>query len=146
MGGRRHLCSAHDSVRPSVVGCASTDTEPAAISETLALSPTRVEHKGTVGRSGRIRANHVWSLDVDSLDNTGDDQTGTRALRALLMRSGPAFGRVTDLPKDCDARIWWSMDSDSTQGGFVLPVDLAGRISALGVDLYATVYLDEDDE
>ncbi|MEV4686086.1 DUF4279 domain-containing protein [Microbacterium sp. LWH3-1.2] len=121
----------------------STDTEPVAISAVLALTPTRVEHKGTVARSGRIRENHVWSLDVDSLDDTGADQTGTRALRALLMRSDPAFGRVTNLPQDCDARIWWSMDSDSTQGGFFLPVDLAEKISALGVDVYATVYLDE---
>jgi len=72
----------------------STETDPAAIPGMLALTPTRVEHKGT----GRVRENHVWSLDVDSLDDTGDDQTGTRALRALLMRSGAAFGRVTNMP------------------------------------------------
>jgi hypothetical protein len=77
----------------------STDTEPAAISAMLALTPTRVEHQGTVARSGRVRENHVWALDVDSLDNTGADQTGTRALRALLMRSDPAFGRVVNLPQ-----------------------------------------------
>jgi hypothetical protein len=62
------------------------------------------------------------------------------------MRSGAAFGRVTDLPTDCDARIWWSLDSDSTQGGFILPADLADSISALGVDIHATVYLDEGEE
>ncbi|HEY9263707.1 MAG TPA: DUF4279 domain-containing protein [Microbacterium sp.] len=124
----------------------STDTEPAAISAMLALTPTRVEHKGTVAPSGRVRENHAWSIDVDSLANTGADQTGTGALRALLMRSDPAFGRVANLPKDCDARILWSMDSDSTQGGFVLPVDLTDKLSELGVDVYATVYLDDSDE
>ena len=124
----------------------STDTEPAAISEMLGLTPTRVVHKGTVARSGPVRENHVWSLDVDTLDNTGGDQTGTRALRELLMRSRPAFGRVANLPEDCDARIRWSMDSDSTQGGFVVPADLTDEISDLRVDLYATVYLNDGDE
>jgi hypothetical protein len=38
------------------------------------------------------------------------------------------------------------MDSDSTQGGFVLPVDLTDKLSELGVDVYATVYLDDSDE
>jgi hypothetical protein len=50
------------------------------------------------------------------------------------------------LPTDCDARIWWSLDSDSTQGGFILPADLADSISALGVDIHATVYLDEGEK
>ncbi len=29
------------------------------------------------------------------------------------------------------------------QGGFVLPVELAAAIAELGVDVYATVYLDD---
>jgi hypothetical protein len=121
----------------------STDTEPAAISEMLALAPSEVSRKGALLRSGRPREHHVWSLDVESLDNTDEDQSGTRALRALLERCSPAFGRVGNLPDDCVARIWWSADSDSTQGGFVLPADLTEKISTLGVDVYATVYLDE---
>jgi hypothetical protein len=33
-----------------------------------------------------------------------------------------------------------SRENASTQGGFVLPVDLAAHITALGVDVYATGY------
>jgi len=121
----------------------STGTDPVTISETLALAPTKVEPKGAVLRSGRVREHHVWSLDVETLDNDGD-LTGTRALRELLACARRAFGRIGKLPTDCDARVWWSADSDSTQGGFVLPIDLVDEISALGVDVYATVYLDDD--
>ncbi len=60
-------------------------------------------------------------------------------------RSRPATGRIQALPADCEARIWWSTDSDSGQGGFVLPADLSAQIAELGVDLYATVYLEDDD-
>lgn len=92
----------------------------------------------------RVRDHHVWSLDVESVDNTEEDQTGTGALRELLRRASGAFGRVPNLPSDCGTRVWWSADSDSSQCGFVLPVDLVHQISALGVDVYATVYLDDE--
>lgn len=123
----------------------STETDPSTISEVLALTPTTVELTGTVLRSGRVREHHVWSLDVGTLHND-DDLTGTRALRELLVRARPAFGRIGELPTDCDVRVWWSADSDSTQGGFVLPIELVDQLSALGVDVYATVYLDDDDD
>jgi len=123
----------------------SIATEPDAVSELLTLDPSKVDRKGTATRSGRIRMHHVWSLEVESFDNTDDDRTGTRALRELLERSRPAIGRVEGLPEDCEARIWWSASSNSTQGGFVLPADLAGQIATLGVDLYATVYLGDGD-
>lgn len=102
----------------------STVTEPATISEILAVAPSEVGHKGAILRSGRVREHHVWSLDVESLDNSEDDPTGTRPLRELLLRARGAFGRVGNLPSECDARVWWSADSDSSQGGFVLPIDL----------------------
>jgi hypothetical protein len=124
----------------------SIDTEPATISEILALEPSEVVQKGAALPSGRVREQHVWSLDVESISNTEDDQTGTRALRELLVRVRAAFGRVGNLPNDCETRVWWLADSDSSHGGFVLPVDLVEQISALGVDLYATVYLDEEAE
>lgn len=124
----------------------STDTEPATISEILALVPSEVVQRGAILRSGRAREHHVWSLEVESLDNTEKDQTGTRALRELLLRATGAFGRVGNLPNDCEIRVWWSASSDSSQGGFVLPLDLVDQISALGVDVYATVYLDDQAE
>ncbi|PZU43458.1 MAG: hypothetical protein DI566_14595 [Microbacterium sp.] len=90
------------------------------------------------------RSHHVWTLDIGRFDNSDDDQSGTIALGKLLVRCAPAYGRIGNLPDDCEARIWWSGDSDSVQGGFVISADLAGMISALGVDVYATVYSGED--
>jgi hypothetical protein len=121
----------------------STDTEPQVVSDILGLEPSEVIPKGTVLRSGRVREHHTWSIDVDNRDNTEEDQTGTRPLRELLDSLRRAAGQVAGLPNDCEARLWWYGSSDSTQGGFVLPADLARDIAALGVDLYATVYLDD---
>ncbi len=119
------------------------ETDPEVVTQHLGLSPTEVVRKGDASRSGRIHAHNVWALDVGTLSNDDGDHTGTTALRVLLDRCRPAFGRIPSLPVDCHARIVWSADSDSTQGGFVLPAELAAQIAALGVDVYATVYLDE---
>lgn len=124
----------------------STDTEPATVSEILAIKPSRVVPRGVALRSGRVPTHHTWSLDVDRLTNTTKDQTGTRVLRELLERASGAVGRIDKLPEDCETRILWSAHSDSCQGGFVLPVDLVGQVSALGVAIYGTVYLDEEAE
>lgn len=122
----------------------STGTTPEFVSKTLALEPTEVRRRGSILRSGRVRESHVWSLEVDTARNTADDQTGAGALQELLARCTPAFGRVGDLPADCDARVWWWADSDSAQGGFVLPIRLTEAIAALGVDVYATVHFNDE--
>ena len=75
--------------------------------------------------------------------NTDADETGTRALSDLVTAARSGIGRFLLLPRDRSARIWWSADSDSTQGGFVIPAELAADIAALGIDVYATVYLEE---
>jgi len=121
----------------------SRQTGPALISEILGLVPTSTKLRGSVSRSGRELDHNVWTIDIDHSFNTDDDTTGTRALRDLVAAARPGAGRFPLLPPDCSARIWWSADSDSTQGGFVLPVELATRIAELGVDVYATVYLDD---
>lgn len=123
----------------------SVDTEPDRISELLTIDPTDVIAKGTVLRSGRVREHHVWSLETEWIDNTEDDQTGVGALGKLLDLSVPAAGKVASLPPDCEARIWWSAESDSAQGGFVFPAELAMQLGALGVDLYGTVYVEGDE-
>lgn len=123
----------------------STATVPEDISEALGLDPTSVRRSGDVLRSGRPVEHHTWSLDVHCHDNDEDDRTGTRPLRELLDLCGPAEGKIEILPDDCEARIWWSAYSDSVQGGFVLPIEISRRIVALGVDVYATVYLSGED-
>ncbi|AWB96278.1 hypothetical protein DCE93_11975 [Agromyces badenianii] len=122
----------------------STETDPALISEILGLVPTRVALRGSVRRSGRPLEHNVWTIDVEQSPNADADadETGTQALRDLVTGARPAIGKLSRLPDDCDAKIWWSADSDSTQGGFVLRAELAASIAELGVDVYATVYLE----
>ena len=86
---------------------------------------------------------NVWTFDLGRTSNPDGDQTGTRALQDLVNHARPAIGRFPLLPADCDARIRWSADSDSTQGGFVISTGLAANILELGVDVYATVYLED---
>ncbi|WP_395244019.1 hypothetical protein ACGGZK_18140 [Agromyces sp. MMS24-K17] len=120
----------------------STETDPARVSEILDLVPTETKLRGWVGRSGRRLEHNVWKMDVARESNTQADQTGTRALSELVAGARAGAGRFPLLPPDCSARIWWSANSDSTQGGFVIPVELAAAIAELGIDVYATVYLE----
>lgn len=124
----------------------STETDPDQITRLLGVEPTAIVLAGTGRPSGRAHQVNQWKIDTPWLGNTNADQTGTSALRELMTLLRPAAGKVHELPADCDTRIWWSADSDSTQGGFVLPADLSRTIGKLGVDVYATVYLDRDDE
>lgn len=123
----------------------SRETPPDAITRILGIEPTEIKHKGTVLRSGRVQECNVWSIHSERVENTPEDRTGTLALRWLLERTRAAAGRVADLPDDCEPRIWWSAYSDSPQGGFVLPVELSHEISALGTDMYVSVYVEEED-
>jgi hypothetical protein len=122
----------------------STETDPALISEILGIVPTRVKRRGSLRRSGRPLEHNVWTIEVERSSNTDADETGTRPLSDLVASVRPAIGKLSLLPTDCEARIWWSADSDSTQGGFVIPAALAANIAALAVDVHATVYLEED--
>lgn len=124
----------------------SVETDPDLVTKHLGLSPTTVSRKGDVSRSGRVRRHHTWAVDAGPLSNDEEDQTGTAALMTLLEQCRAACGRVGSLPADCHARIVWSADSDSAQGGFVLTAALAAQIAALGVDLYGTVYLGDGAE
>lgn len=124
----------------------SSETDPVAISNLLGLDPTSVTNAGASGKSGRVAGHHTWSVDTGEVDNTSDDQTGTHALRTLLKLTQPALGKVSDLPPDCETRVQWSAYSDSVQGGFVMPADLASAIGEFGVDVYGTVYLDDPDD
>ena len=124
----------------------ATETAPDDVSQLLGLVPSETHLKGAPLRSGGVRECHVWTLDVGQMDNTEEDQSGTRALRELLSRCQVATGRVASLPSDCEARIWWSAYSDSHQGGFVIPADLAQQLASLGVDLFGTTWCPDEDK
>ena len=124
----------------------TTETAPDEVSEMLGLVPSEMHLKGSPLQSGRVRERHVWTLDVGQMDNTEEDQSGTRALRELLNQCQAAAGRVASLPSDCEARIWWSAYSDSHQGGFVIPADLTQQLASLGVDLFGTTWCPDEDK
>lgn len=51
-----------------------------------------------------------------------------------------------ELREGGETRLWWSGDSDSTQGGFVLEADLIGHLATLGCDVFGTAYLAEGED
>lgn len=121
----------------------STETPPAAITQTLGVAPTNVVPQGAVLRSGQTQEFHVWSVDSGRIVDAPNDRTGTAALRWLLECCRAASGKVADLPADCEARIWWSSGSDSPNDDLVLPRELAPEVAALGVDIHTATSLDE---
>lgn len=116
------------------------------ITERVGLEPHDSHEKGerrvVASGKGRPYERAYWSYGVDTTNNTPEDETGTRALRLLLDVLEPAIDRIASLRSDCDLIVWWSGDSDSTQGGFVLPAELLTDLVRLKADLYGTTYLD----
>ncbi len=85
-----------------------------------------------------------WSFDADQSLIDPEDETGFGSLRVLVNVFRPRAAALASLRADCETIIWWSGDSDSSQGGFVIPADLLADLAILGCDLYGTAYLDED--
>jgi hypothetical protein len=127
----------------------------AEISAALQLEPSEAADIGDpiVVRPGdpRPRPNRhpettFWCLDAPHDEGDTDDPTGTAALRALVDVLLPRKTALTALGADCTSTIWWSGDSDSTQGGFVLAWELMRDLGALGCDVYGTAFLTEDED
>ena len=134
-----------------------SDTKKVAeISAILGLTPTDWGDKGDLtpaGRAGRNYAQELlthqrtfWSFTESVDDPSADDQTGFSALRALAVRLEPNARALMELRQGGETRIWWSGDSDSTQGGFVLEADLIRHLSKLGCDVFGTAFLVANDE
>ena len=87
-----------------------------------------------------------WSFDADESLIDPEDETGFASLRVLVDVFRPRAAALATLRADCETIIWWSGDSDSEQGGFVIPADLLSDLAALGCDLYGTAYLEQDDD
>lgn len=87
----------------------------------------------------------AWMLDAEN-DGTGPDESGTASIAAVI---APLRGKgdvLDELRSDCDIRIWWSGDSDSSQGGYVLPEELIAELAPLKCPLYMTAFLREPEE
>lgn len=125
------------------------------ISTMLGLEPTRAGDKGDLtpaGRAGRdLAPEHLryqrtrWSLTVAS-EPGEEDQTGLSSLRELVSRLQPRSHVLAELRQGGETRLWWSGDSDSTQGGFVLEMDLIRSLAELGCDVFGTAFLTDDED
>lgn len=133
-----------------------SDTKSVAeISAMLGLQPTDWGDRGDLTPTGLAGRNYAperltyqqtyWSLTESVDEPSGDDQTGFSALRALVVRLEPRAQALAELRQGGETVLWWSGDSDSTQGGFVLEADLIDHLAKLGCDVFGTAYLAEDD-
>ena len=50
------------------------------------------------------------------------------------------------LRDDCEIILWWSGETDSARGGFVIPAPLLACLAAMGCNPYGTAFLIGDDE
>jgi hypothetical protein len=123
------------------------------ISALLGFEPDRWGESGEVvmHRRGRPDVSRrrpyphsFWASETITREPASEDQTGFAALRELVDLLEPCADALAELRQDGETIIWWSGDSDSTQGGFVLEADLLRRAAILGCDVYGTTYLSED--
>jgi hypothetical protein len=129
-----------------------SDTRTASeITEVLGVEPTRANEKGDptpAGLTGRdleerylVHQRSQWTYDADQSMIDPRDRTGFGSLRVLVDIFKDRAAALASLRPDCETIIRWSDDSDSSQGGFVLPADLIADLAILGCDLFGTAYL-----
>jgi hypothetical protein len=128
----------------------------AEITAVLGLQPHRNAEKGDLkaaARAGRplgsphraYERSH-WSFQAEEDRIDPNDQTGFASLRVPVDVFREKADVLEALRSDCETIIWWSGDSDSGQGGFVMPADLLVDLARIGCDLYGTAFLHEADE
>jgi hypothetical protein len=134
----------------SIYSHARTAAEITAI---LGLQPSESAEKGEPKRAAlagrQLAPRHMtyersqWSFDAEKSAADPDDETGFASLRVLVDVFRDKGQLLESLRADCETIVWWSGDSDSSQGGFVLPADLLADLARLGCDLYGTAFLGE---
>lgn len=85
----------------------------------------------------------VWNLSADH-DGTGDDQSGTSSLASVVTPLTERVAQLDQLRADCQFRLSWWGDSDSSQGGLVLPEELLPKLASLRCSVFMTSYFSED--
>ena len=107
--------------------------------------PTRAALSGrTLTARHMLHHRTYWSFDADtSLVDPADD-TGFSSLRLLAGVFRGKASALRSLRPECETVIWWSGDSDNSQGTFVIPVDLLGVLAVLGCELRGTTFLSDD--
>lgn len=126
----------------------------AQISEMLGREPDQAGDIGDLtaaGRAGRDLAPErlryqrtFWTIDEKDAGE-GEDRTGFASLRRLVEDLVPLADALARLRRGGETILWWSGDSDSAQGGFVLESDLIAALSRIGCDVYGTAHLEDPD-
>lgn len=122
------------------------------LTELLGIEPTSHWERGdahVLRRPGfpdeyRPRVNSNWSIHVhDDEFEHPDDETGLASLRRLADILAGKGAILESLRSEFEPTIHWTGDSDSTQGGFYMPIDLIRDLGSLGCDLLMTVNNEE---
>ena len=131
-----------------------TGTTAAAIADALGMAGHEENERGDAtkaasagrrvgpGRDVPPRSHWSWTAPDELIDP--DDQTGFGAVQALVSVFAGKAAALESLRPDCETIIWWSGDSDSSQGGFVVPAGLLRALAELGCDLYGTAFISQD--
>jgi Domain of unknown function (DUF4279) len=139
----------------STLSVYSTTRTAAEITRILGVEPTDAHDIGDPTRaalSGRRTTPKAmthqqtgWSFDADPAGIDPEDRTGFASMRLIVERFRDRADALAELRSDCDTRIWWSGDSNSSQGGFVIPADLLADLALLGCDLFGTAFISTDE-
>jgi hypothetical protein len=122
----------------------SRDLDAASITARIGIEPTRSPE----ARSDFDSARHSrWILHHYD-EGSAEDRTGFASLRALLASLVPVNEALVALRDSgtCELVLWWTADSGSEQGSFLLPVDVIDGLALLGLDMNGTVNLSGEDE
>jgi hypothetical protein len=98
----------------------------------------------SVERGASTRAKWSYRANPASIDRS--DGSGFAAVQVIADAFRDHAMALRDLRESCEIILWWSGDSDSSQGGFVIPSALLVDLADMGCDLYGTAFLSGADE
>ena len=92
-----------------------------------------------------------WSVSVDGDEAAPSARTTTQQITSLRLLLAKFAGKALILSQlrdtgECQMVLSWWGTSGSSQGGFVLPLDILTAIVELGCDLYGNVYSYEEED
>jgi hypothetical protein len=129
------------------------------VTEVLGIEPDWSADKGDLRPRGndtgnepirrRVYDTSMWVLEVDSNPGTkmamvDDDAKGFATLQVLadrLLGRGPMLARIR---VDYKVELTWYGTAGGSQAGFMLPTTLLSDLAELGLDVYCTVYAQDD--
>jgi hypothetical protein len=129
----------------------STTRTAASVAEALGIHATHMAEKGDARLSlegNAIRGARplyeyaVWSVTVDGDEASDDGSAGFTSLRLLVAQFAGKAQILSQLRESGEYKMYvsWYGTSGSSQGGFVLPLDLLAALVELGCDLFGNVY------